>query len=75
MIAASTAVGIVSTKNGYWAANPRAMDQLNGLYIQPYYRISTCLTGVLLRYILYKKYSIATLPIKNWLKQSVYIIL
>ena len=31
MIAASTAVGIVSANNGYWAtalANPRLMDQL-----------------------------------------------
>ena len=51
------------------------MDQLNGLYIQPYYRVSTYLTGVLLGCVLYEKHNIATLPIGKWLKQLIHIIL
>ena len=64
-------VGFVASKNGYWAAtlgNPQSIDQIAGLHVQPYHRINTYLTGILLGYILYKKYNIATLPIGNWLK-------
>ena len=78
MIAATATVGFMAAKNNYWAAvfvNPQYNNQLNGLHIQPIYRINTYLTGILLGYILYKKYNIATLPIGNWLKQLIYLAL
>ena len=78
MIAASTIVGYVATKNGYWAAilvDPQVMDQYADLYDEVYFRMNTYLTGILLGYILYKKYNIATLPIRDWLKQLMYMVL
>ena len=79
MIAATATVGFMAAKNDYWAAvmaNPQnSLNQVNGLHIQPVYRINTYLTGILLGYILYKKYNIATLPIGNWLKQLIYLAL
>ena len=78
MFAATMTVGFVAAENGYWAAtlaNPRSIDQVAGLHVQPYHRINTYLTGILLGYILYKKYNIATLPIGNWLKRLIYMIL
>ena len=78
MIAATTTVGFVAAKNGYWAAtlaNPQSIDQIAGLHVQPYHRINTYLTGILLGYILYKKYSVATLPVGNWLKQLINMVL
>ena len=78
MIAASTIVGYVATKNGYWAAilvDPQVMDQYADLYDEVYLRMNTYLTGILLGYIFYKKYNIATLPIRDWLKQLMYMVL
>ena len=78
MITATTTVGFVAAKNGYWAAtlaNPQSIDQIAGLHVQPYHRINTYLTGILLGYILYKKYSVATLPVGNWLKQLINMVL
>ena len=78
MIAATATVGFMVAKNDYWAAvlvNPQYNNQINGLHIHPIYRINTYLTGILLGYILYKKYNIATLPIGNWLKQLIYLAL
>ena len=78
VIAATTIVGFVATKNGYWAAllvDPQVMEQYADLYDEPHFRINTYLTGILLGYILYKKYNIATLPIGDWLKQLMYMVL
>ena len=78
MFAATMTVGFVAAENGYWAAtlaNPQSYDQIAGLHVQPYHRINTYLTGILLGYILYKKYNIATLPIGDWLKRLIYMIL
>ena len=75
MIAATATVGYVSATNGYWAAifyNPQILDQLTGLHVQIFYRANSYLTGILLGYILYKKYSIATLPIANYSKWLIY---
>ena len=78
MIAATATVGFMAAKYDYWAAllaNPQYINQLNGLYIHPIYRINTYLIGILLGYILYKKHNIATLPIGNWVKQLIYLAL
>ena len=78
MIAATLTVGYLAAKNGYWAAllfNPQATEQVIGLYFQPFYRINTYLTGIILGYILYKKYNINTLSIRNWLKQLIFMVL
>ena len=69
----------MAAKNGYWAAalaNPtQATEQVLGIHLNPCNRINTYLTGILLGYILYKKYNIATLPIGNWVKQLIYLAL
>ena len=78
MIAATSTVGYLAAKNGYWAAllfNPQATEQVIGLHFQPYYRINTYLTGIILGYVLYKNYNITTLPIGNWLKQLMFMVL
>ena len=78
MILASSTIGFLAAKNGYWAAmhaNPQVIEQIFGLHLNPFHRINTYLTGILLGYILYKKYNIATLPIGNWVKQLIYLAL
>ena len=78
MVTATITVGILSAKNGYWAAtlaNPQVTEQIRGLHLNPLHRINTYLTGIILGYILYKRYDIATLPIGNWLKQLIYLAL
>ena len=78
MILASSTIGFLAAKNGYWAAmhaNPQVIEQIFGLHLNPFYRINTYLAGILLGYILYKKYNIATLPIGNWVKQLIYLAL
>ena len=75
---ATTTVGYIAAKNGYWAAiyaNPQALDQFDVLYIHPFYRINTYMTGILLGYILYKKYNLTALLTSRWLKQLIYIAL
>ena len=78
MIAATATIGYASAVNGYWAAvyyNPQVMNQLSGLHVQAFYRVNSYLTGILLGYILYKKYNIAMLPFRNSLKWLVYTLL
>ena len=78
MIAATATVGYVSAANGYWAAifyNPQILHQLTGLHVQIFYRANSYLIGILLGYILYKKYNIATLPIANYSKRLIYTLL
>ena len=78
MIAATATVGYVSAINGYWAAifyNPQILHQLTGLHVQIFYRANSYLIGILLGYILYKKYNIATLPIANYSKRLIYTLL
>ena len=78
MIAATATVGYLSAVNGYWAAmmyNPRAAQQATSLYSKPFYRARSYLTGLLLGYILYKKYNIGTLPIGNYSKWLIYALL
>lgn len=71
IVAATATIGYVSVANGYWAAiyyNPQVLHQLSGLHVQAFYRVNSYMTGILLGYILYIKYNIATLPIKNYCK-------
>ena len=78
MIAVTATVGYVSVTNGYWAAmmyNPQIAQQATELYNKAFFRTNSYLTGILLGYILYKKYSIATLPITNYSKLLVYVLL
>ena len=78
MVTATTTVGILAAKNKYWAAmfiNPKAAEQAHGLHLNPFHRVNSYLTGIVLGYILYKRYNIATLPIRNWLKQLIYLAL
>ena len=78
MTAATMLVGFLAANNGYFAAilvDPKAQDQYEKLYNAPFYRINTYFTGIVLGYILYKKYSIATLPIGKRLKQLIYFAL
>ena len=78
LLAATAIIGYVSVTNGYWAAmlhNPDLMHQFTKLYVQPFYRAPSYLTGILLGYILYKKYKIANLPIKNCTKWLIYALL
>ena len=75
MIAATATIGYVSASNGYWAAmlyNPKYLEQTDGLHVQTFYRTNSYLTGILLGYILYKKYYIATMPIGNCMKRLIY---
>ena len=78
MIAATATVGYVSAANGYWAAqyyDPQLLQQVIRLHVKPFYRINMYFTGILLGYILYKKYNIATLPIANYSKRLIYALL
>ena len=78
MIVATAIIGYVSATNGYWAAifyNPQILDQLTGLHVQVFYRINGYLTGILLGYILYKKYNLTTLPVANYSKHLIYALL
>ena len=75
LLAATATIGYVSVTNGYWAAmnyNPDLMHQFTKLYVQPFYRAPSYLTGILLGYILYKRYNIATLPIRSCTKWLIY---
>ena len=78
-IATCTAtVGIISIKNDFWAAmfaSPHFFDHVQTLHMNPVYRVSSYLVGIILGYILYKKYSIADLPITKSLQNKLCIIL
>ena len=78
MIAATATVGYLSATNGYWAAmmyNPQIAKQATELYNKAFFRTNSYLTGILLGYILYKKYNIATLPITSYSKLLIYVLL
>jgi len=78
VVAFTITTGVATFNNGYMAAtyaNPRVLDQLQWLYNQPFYRANPYLIGILLGYILYKKYSIADLPIKKSLQNQLCILL
>ena len=78
VLAATATIGYVSVTNGYWAAmnyNPDLMHQVAKLYVQPFYKAPSYLTGILLGYILYKRYNIATLPIRSCTKWLIYTLL
>ena len=78
MVAATVTVGYVSAANGYWAAmiyNPQVAQQATEFYNKAYFRANSYLTGILLGYILYKKFHIAKLPIGNCLKWLTYALL
>ena len=77
LIAATATVGYASVTNGYWAAmmcNPEVIHQIAKLHIQTFNRVNSYLTGILLGYILYKRYNIATLPIRNSSKWLIYAL-
>ena len=78
MIVTTATVGYVSAINGYWAAmsyNPHVSQQVTGLYNKAFFRANSYLTGILLGYVLYKKYNIATLPIRHSSKWLIYTLL
>ena len=78
MTAATTTVGYIASANGYWAAifyDPQRLQQIIRIHFQPFYRVNMYFTGILLGYILYKKYNIATLPIANYSKWLIYSLL
>ena len=78
VIAATATVGYLSAVNGYWAAltyNPNIAHQTTKLYVKAFNRANSYLTGILLGYILYKKYNIGTLPIGNCSKWLIYALL
>ena len=78
IIVTTATVGYLSAVNGYWAAimyNPQVAQQVTSLYNKPFYRANSYLIGILLGYILYKKYNIGTLPIGNFSKWLIYALL
>ena len=78
VIGFTTTIGIVTVQNGYMAAmhaNPQVFKQIEGLHMQPFYRANPYLVGIVLGYILYKKYSIADLPIGKSVKQLLCLLL
>ena len=71
-------VGIISIKNDFWAAmcaGPHFPDHVQTLHMNTVNRVSSYLVGIILGYILYKKYSIADLPITKSLQNKLCIIL
>ena len=78
MVAATATIGYVSATNGYWAAmiyNPQVAEQATEFYNKAYFRANSYLTGILLGYILYKKFHIAKLPIGSCSKWLTYALL
>ena len=76
----SATVGTISIKNDFWAAmyaGPHFADHdhVQTLHMNPVYRISSYLVSIILGYIVYKKYSIADLPITKPLQNKLCIIL
>ena len=73
-------IAYVAIRNGYVAAQLtqpmlKNLEQTQYLYCTSFYRMNPYLVGILLGYILYKKYSIADMPIAKSTKQFIYIIL
>ena len=78
MAVATATIGYVSAANGYWAVmiyNPQVAQQATQFYNKAYFRANSYLTGILLGYILYKKFHIAKLPIRSCLKWLTYVLL
>ncbi|XP_065897444.1 nose resistant to fluoxetine protein 6-like isoform X2 [Dysidea avara] len=78
IIGFSVAIGVITIQNDFWAAifaNPHYFDQVEGLHMNPLYRANSYLIGIILGYILYKKYSITDLPIGKVLKQLLCLLL
>ena len=78
MLGATTLVGYVAATNKYWVGlyyNPQVLDQISYFHCQTFYRINSYLTGILLGYVLYKKLSIADLPIAKSFKKLIYTLL
>ncbi|XP_065910530.1 nose resistant to fluoxetine protein 6-like [Dysidea avara] len=70
--------GVVAFNNDYWASiyiRPNYGEQMQGLYNLPFFRGVTYLVGVILGYVLYKKYSIADLPIRRSFKQLLCLVM
>ncbi|XP_065910551.1 nose resistant to fluoxetine protein 6-like isoform X2 [Dysidea avara] len=68
MAGSTIAIGVVSIKNGYWASiymRPHYEVQFQWLHDQVHFRLPPYLTGIILGYILYKKYSIDDLPVRK----------
>ena len=75
MTATTATVGYVAATNGFWAASfydPQRWEQVITIHVKPFYRVNMYFTGILLGYILYKKYNLATLPIGNYSKWLIY---
>ncbi|XP_065897349.1 nose resistant to fluoxetine protein 6-like [Dysidea avara] len=78
VIGFATTIGVVTVQNGYMAAmhaNPQVFKQIEGLHMQPFYRANPYLVGIVLGYILHKKYSIADLPVGKSVKQLLCLLL
>ena len=78
IVGSTATIGVVAGFMGAMYANPvipKLFEQAQYLHIQTFYRIIPYLVGILLGYILYKKYSIAKLKIANSTKCFIYILL
>jgi len=63
--------GIVAFNNDYWASiflRPNYREQMKWLHNLPFFRGIQYLAGIILGYILYKKYSLDDLPIRRFFK-------
>jgi len=71
-------IGVVTVQNEYMAAmhaNPKVFEQIQGLHMQPFYRANPYLVGIVLGYVLYKKYNIEDLPVGKFLKKLLCLFL
>ncbi|XP_065918372.1 nose resistant to fluoxetine protein 6-like isoform X1 [Dysidea avara] len=81
IVGSTATIGVVAGRNGFMGAMyanpviPKMFEQAQYLHSQIFYRINPYLVGILLGYILYKKYSIAKLKIANSTKCFIYILL
>ncbi|XP_065897368.1 nose resistant to fluoxetine protein 6-like [Dysidea avara] len=78
MFGVTVIIGVVATRNSYWAAlyaDPKVLEQVQWLYNQSFYRANQYLIGIVLGYILYKKYSIVDLPVRQALKYLISVVL
>ena len=70
--------GIVAFNNDYWASiflRPNYGEQMKWLYNLPFFRGIPYLVGIILGYILYKKYSLDDLPIRMSFKQLICVVM
>lgn len=78
MIGSMVVVGVITMINKHNAnlfADPDFVSNIKYLYCKPHFRINAYLIGIILGYILHKKYSIASLPIPVEFQNLVYVLM